>query len=98
MGCEKQNQAFIYLFLAIYEENGYYDNLRNMAKVKGYNPADMAHMLYTHYDDAPDGMSPYWYMDSLEDVLGGMSKKEIKSLSGIGELVEITYDKFAWKE
>ena len=98
MGCEKQNKAFLKLFLAIYEENGYYDNLRHMAKIKGLSSVDMASMLYAYYDDAPNGMSPYWYMDSLEDVLADLDNKDIESLHDVGDLVEITYDKFAWKE
>ena len=99
MGCEKQNQAYLNLFLAIIEENGYYTELRKVfIKQKGYNYADMASMLYNSYDDAPDGISPYWYMDSLEDTLNNMDKKDINELHDIDDLVQTVWDKMSWKE
>ena len=98
-GCELQNQAYLNLFLAIIQENGYYTELRKVfMKKKGYNFADMASMLNNSYEDAPDGMSPYWYMDSLEDTLSNMSSKEKSELNDIGDLTEIVWDKMAWKE
>ena len=95
----KQSQAFLNLFLAIYEENGYYDNLRKWAKGKGYNPADMASMLNDSYEDIPDGMSPYYYMDSLEDMLSGQSYKTTqKQFNDIDDMVQYVYDNELWKE
>ena len=99
MGCEKQNQAYLNLFLAIIEENGYYDELRAVfIKNKCYNYADMASMLYNGYDDAPDGISPYWYMDSLEDTLSNMTDDEARKLHDIDDLIQTVWDKMAWKE
>lgn len=99
MSCELQNQAYLNLFLAIVKENGYYTELRKkFIKQKGYNMADLASMLYSSYDDAPDGMSPYWYMDSLENTLAVMSKKEKEEIEDIDDLVETVYDKMTWRE
>ena len=99
MGCELQDQAYLNLFSAIIQENGYYDELRGMfMKQKGYNVADMAWMLYNGYEDAPEGISPYWYMDSLEDALADMSDNDARKLHDISDLVETVWDKMAWKE
>lgn len=99
MGCELQNQAYLNLFLAIIQENGFYTELRKVfIKDKGYNMADMADMLYNSYDDAPDGMSPYWYMDSLEYTLIEMDSKSQKELRDIDDLVQTVWDKMNWKE
>ena len=99
MGSELQNQAYLNLFLAIIQENGYYTELRKVSiKQKGYNMADMADMLYNSYDDAPDGISPYWYMDSLENTLIEMDSKSQKELKDIDDLVQIIWDKMYWKE
>lgn len=96
--CDKQNQAFLNLFLAIIQENGYYDKLRTVfVKRKGYNYADMASMLYNSYEDAPEGISPYWYMDSLEDTLSDMSDNDARKIHDISDLVETVWDKMAWK-
>ena len=100
MGYEKQNQAYLNLFLAIIEENGYYDKLREVfIKDKGFNYADMASMLFNNYKkNVPEGLSPYWYMDSLEDTLNDMEQKDIDQLHNIAELVDVVWDKMRWKE
>ena len=100
MGYEKQNQAYLNLFLAIIEENVYYEELRAVfIKNKGYNYADMASMLYNSYEkDVPEGLSPYWYMDSLEDTLSNMTDEETRRLHDIDDLVQTVWDKMAWKE
>ena len=95
MGIEKQVQAFNHLFLAIIEENGYYEWLRHFMKLKGYNYADMASMLANEYEKCPDGMSPYYYMDSLEDAYHLMNENEIND---IRDMVEFVYDNSLWKE
>lgn len=95
----RQDQAFLNLFLAIYEENGYYTSLRKWAKGKGYNPADVASMLNNRYDDIPDGMSPYYYMDSLEDMLTGLSYKTAqKQFNNIDDMIEYVHNHELWKE
>ena len=91
----KQSQAFNYLFLTIMEENGYYDNLRRFMRKRGYNYADMASMLNNAYDDAPDGLSVYWYMDSLENML---TEHTIRGFKDIDDMVDYVNDHMMWKE
>ncbi len=96
MGYERQNKAFKDLFKAILEENGYYTELRHFATVKGYSIDQMTNMLFNSYeDDAPDGISIYWFMDSLEDML---VKEGCENFNDIDDIVQACYDKFAWKE
>lgn len=90
----KQNSAYINLFLAILEENGYYDKLRYFMRKRGYNWADMASMLNNSYEDAPDGLSVYWYMDSLEDTI---TSHGIKGFFDISDIVEYVNDHMLWK-
>ncbi len=90
----KQSQAFLNLFLAIIEENGYYEKLRKFMAKRGYNYADMASMLNNEYDECPDGMSVYYYMDSLEEML---ENHEEENFTDIAEMVEYCYDHFLWK-
>lgn len=100
MGYEKQNQAYLNLFLAIIEENGYYDKLRKVfIKDKGFSYEEMSSMLFNNYEkNVPEGLSPYWYMDSLEDTLNDMEQKDIDQLHNIAELVDVVWDKMSWKE
>ena len=92
---DKENAAWINLFLAIIANNGYYTKLRFFMKKRGYNFADMASMLNNEYEDAPDGMSPYLYMDSLEDLL---TDKGIKGFYDINDIVNYINDNCLWKE
>lgn len=97
----KQAQAQLYYFLAIIEENGYYENLRKFMDERGYNYADMASMLDHQYDkNAPDGMSIYYFMDSLEDTLTELNEEGTgwQDLKDIGDIVETVYNRFWWKE
>lgn len=94
-GSEKQNEAFNYLFLAILQENGYYDKLRNFMRSRGYNWADMAAGLAIGYEKAPDGMSPYYYLDSLEDMLATHS---IRGFNDISDMIDYVYNYQLWKE
>ena len=90
-----ENTAWVNLFLTIIQNNGYYEKLRYFMKKRGYNWADMASMLNNEYEDAPEGMSPYFYMDSLEDTL---QSKSIKGFHDINDIVNYIYDHELWKE
>lgn len=93
----RQSQAQLQLFLAILEENGYYDNLRKFMVDNGYNMADMASMLDHSYDkNSPDGMSIYYFMDSLEDTLGKL--QDWTEFRDIDDIVETVWDRLWWKE
>lgn len=92
---DHQKDAFLYLFMTILQENGYYNKLRHFMKVRGYNWADMACMLYNAwFEDAPDGMSVYWFMDSLEDYL---CKYSIRGMKDIDDIVQACYGTDSWK-
>ena len=92
-----QNVAWHNLFLAIYTENGYYDNLRYFAKKKGYTNDQMAGMLTVSYlDNSPDGMGPYYFMDSLEDEYPNMDDDD--SINDVYDMVDYLWDHQAWKE
>ncbi len=92
---DNETVAWLNLFLAIITNNGYYEKLRYFMKKRGYNFADMASMLNNEYEDAPDGMSPYLYMDSLEDLL---MDKGIKGFHDINDIVNYVNDHCLWKE
>ena len=98
----KQDEAFLNLFLAIIEENGYYDNLReHFMGTKGYNLADLASDLYARYEKTvPDGMSVYYYLDSLEDSLTELKQlgDDLNEITCVQDLIDIIYDKMWWKE
>ena len=92
---DNETIAWLNLFLAIITNNGYYEKLRYFMKKRRYNFADMASMLNNEYEDAPDGMSPYLYMDSLEDLL---MDKGIKGFHDINDIVNYVNDNCLWKE
>lgn len=70
MGAEKQNKAFLNLFKAILDENGYYSTIRDFASQRGITALNLAKQLLRLYErDAPDGMSVYWFLDTIEDTL-----------------------------
>lgn len=98
---DNENTAWLNLFLAIIANNGYYEKLRCFMKKRGYNFADMASMLNDRYKDAPEGMSPYLYMDSLEDLLGLeelLPGKGIEEFHDINDIVDYVNDNYLWKE
>ena len=90
-----QNQAFHQLFMAILQENGYYTNLRHFMTIRHISLPDMARMLNNEYDKAPDGMSVYYYMDSLEDAFPQMDLNEIRD---VDDMVDFVYEHQLWKE
>ena len=93
-----QTKAFYDLFIAILEENGYYENLRSFARKKYITEKELAKQLNGDYShNAPEGISVYWYMDTLEDVLADMDEKDWKDCDDIFDLNEIAYNKMAWK-
>lgn len=92
---DNETNAWINLFLAIITNNDYYEKLRYFMKKRGYNFVNMAHMLYNKYEDAPDGMSPYLYMDSLEDLL---MERGIKGFNNINDIVNHISNHYLWKE
>ncbi len=92
---DNENTAWLNLFLAIITHNGYYTKLRHFMKKRGYNLADMASMLNNEYEKAPDGMSPYLYMDSLEDTL---MEHSIRGFHDINDIVNYVWDHMLWRE
>ena len=93
---DKQHKAWLNLFQAIVEENGYYTELRRFMKKNGFTIEDFAKSLYRYYDYAPEGMSVYYYLDSIEDALPDI--KKVGGISTVGEVVDFIYDNQIWKE
>ncbi len=93
-----QSKAQLNLFLAIIEENGYYENLRHFAKKNKYNMLKMAEMLNDAYDkSSPQGMSIYYFMDSLEDAYPLILNRKL-NMNYISDIVDFVYDNQLWKE
>jgi len=91
----KQTKAWKELFSAIFEENGYFENLRQFAKDHGYSNQDMTEMLYESYmHNCPEGMGPYYFMDSMEEHYEDMKD----SVENIYDMVDWLWDHQAWKE
>ena len=91
----KQTKAWKELFKAIFEENGYFENLRQFAKNHNYDSETIADMLYESYmHDAPDAMGPYYFMDSMEEHYEDMKD----SVENIYDMVDWLWDHQAWKE
>lgn len=91
----KQTKAWKELFLAIFEENGYFENLRQFAKDHNFTNEQIADMLYeTYFHDCPDGMGPYYFMDSMEEHYDDMKSE----CNDIYDMVNWLWDHQAWKE
>lgn len=94
---KKQTTALINLFLAILEENGYYDNIRKYAKINGIELKDLSIKLYNAWwYDAPDGTSIYFFLDSIEDNLPQIQQALTWDFD-IGDMVEYISGKCLWK-
>ena len=91
-----ENEAYKQLFETIIRNNGYYTNLRLFAWNHGYNFEQMATMLNNEYEKAPDGMSPYYYMDSLENMMEEIV--EWNQFTDIADMVETVWERQLWKE
>lgn len=92
---EKQDSAWRNLFLAILEENGYYENLRHWANKNHMTLKELANEFYNHMERIPDGMGPYYYLDTFEDNITLVGVWELKT---IGEIIDYIYDHYLWKE
>lgn len=87
----KQTQAFLNLFIAIIEENGYYDNIRKFAKLKGLNYEQLSKELYKGWwYNAPEGISVYNFLDSIEDSLPEMGRTNFDEYD-IQDVIEFIY-------
>ena len=97
LGTEKQNKAFVQLFSAIMQENGYYDELRKFKRRQKLTYTQVAIMLKEAFlNEAPD-MSPYIFMDTLEEMLASMDTKTQKLFVSISDMVDYVYDHELWK-
>ena len=92
---DMEEKAWRMLFIAIIHENGYYDKLRYFAKKRNYGLNDFAIALYFGFEKCPDGMSPYFYLDSLEDMLIDHS---IRGFNDVCDMIEYVYDHELWKD
>ena len=92
----KQDKAWVKLFKAILEENGYYETIRAWAKKRKITLHDLACEFYSHMDEIPDGMSPYFYLDTFEDNLA--LPAIWGELNSVSEVIEFIYEHFLWKE
>lgn len=91
----KQDNAWRELFLAILEENGYYESLRQWAKKHQMPLKELANEFYNHMDKIPNGMGPYYYLDTFED---NIARPEVWEMTTIGEILDYIYDHCLWKE
>lgn len=91
----KQNTAWRNLFFAILIENGYYESIRQWANKNEITLKALANDFYNHMDEIPNGMGPYYYLDTFED---NIAREEVWKMTTIGEIIDYIYDHSLWKE
>jgi len=93
----EENEAYNKLFKSLLCHNNYYQYLRAFILKRGWTLDHAAGELTAYYFEAPDGISPYWYMDSLEDALHKFPTKYVESMEDISELFYAIDDEENWK-
>ena len=95
----KEHKAWVNLFKVIFKENGYYTELTKFTQQKNMDINNVAGQLaYAYLEDAPGDISPYYFLDSIEDAIAGQEDEEMWSLNDIYELVDYIWDHQLWKE
>lgn len=92
-----ETEAYRNLLLSMLKHNGYYDNIRKWMKLKGIDVEKAASMFNVIWDDIPDGMSAYYYLDSVEDALGNMDEDDWNNFNDAYDFRDYLYDHDGWK-
>ena len=98
-----QDEAYKQLLLSALTYNDYYENIVKWAKRKGFSLKDVASKLNIVWDKVPDGMSHFYFLDSIEDMLVDLleekSEEEVDEMFDDGyDFVDYLYDNELWKE
>lgn len=97
-----EDKAYKQLLYSTLVHNGYYEYLCEWAKKKKYSLSKVASMLNIVWDKVPDGMSHFYYLDSIEDMLCDLVEerdwKEILEMFDDGyDFIDYLYDNDLWK-
>ena len=97
-----ESNAYKQLLYSTLVHNGYYDYLTKWAKKKKYSLQKVAAMLNVIWDDIPDGMSHFWYLDSVEDMLCDLVeergwKEVLEMFDDAYDFRDYLYDNDMWK-
>jgi hypothetical protein len=93
-----EREAYKLLLLSMLTYNGYYENIRAWAEAKGYDLEKVAAMLNIVWDKIPDGMSAYYFLDSIEDALSKLDGDKRERFDDGYDFVDYLYDNSLWKE
>lgn len=93
-----EDKAYKNYLLSMLKHNGYYENIRKWMKLKGLTLETVAGMFAIVWDKIPDGMSAYWFLDSIEDLLTGFDDEdEFNQFDDGYDFVDYLYDNDGWK-
>lgn len=93
-----EHEAYKPLLLSMLTYNDYYENIRTWAKAKNYDLEKVAAMFNIVWDKIPDGMSAYYFLDSVEDMLANLDKDDWNQFNDAYDFVDYLYDNYLWKE
>ena len=99
-----ETDAYRNLLLSMLTHNGYYETLRKWLDKKNISLEKASSMFNAIWDDIPDGMSAYYYLDSVEDLLvclknrGYTWKKLCEMFNDAYDFRDYLYDHEMWKE
>jgi len=92
-----ESDAYRNLLLSMLKHNGYYENIRKWMKLKGIDVEKAASMFNTVWDKIPDGMSAYYFLDSVEDALTKLDEDKWNQFDDGYDFVDYLYDNDGWK-
>jgi hypothetical protein len=98
-----ETEAYRNLLLSMLTHNGYYVMIRKWAKNQNIDLEKAASMFNVIWDDIPDGMSAYYYLDSVEDLLAELKNKHTwkelcEMFTDAYDFRDYLYDHYMWKE
>ena len=93
-----EREAYKLLLLSMLTYNGYYENIRAWAKAKNYGLEKVAAMLTLVRGQIPDGMSAYYFLDSIEDALSKLDGDKREQFDNGYDFIDYLYDNSLWKE
>ncbi len=81
--------------------NNYFENLREYCILRGIKVQQLAAELNGYYDDAPEGIGVYRYLDNIENYLKTKYVTKdtwVEDFVDVGDIINAMYEVDAWED
>ena len=96
-----ESNALHTLLCSMLIHNNYFENLREYGILRNTTVQQLAAELNGYYDDAPEGIGVYKYLDNIENYLKSKYVTKdtwVEDFIDIGDIINAMYEVDAWED